>query len=152
MCVPVKRRGKSQSKPSRPMGPQRTYSIWPSEGSASGAIIIFPPVNLLLLKVRNKAGARSHSGASSNLWGKARWRRPSEAGENGKNVAKLAPALESAIGEFADVGGKSEAEQIEVIKLAVGVAQANDVALATGAILQSFDSVLDAARSEIAQE
>src|SRR4029077_16346767 len=72
ICVPVKRVGKFHSKRSRPIGPQRTYSIQPSVGSALGAIIIFPPVNLLLLKLRNNARRRSHSGAPSRRCGNAR--------------------------------------------------------------------------------
>src|SRR5580704_6412005 len=57
MCFPVKSPGKFFSKLSRLTGAQRTYSIKPSVGSAFGAIIIFPPVNLLLLKERNSAGS-----------------------------------------------------------------------------------------------
>src|SRR5580704_729775 len=64
MCVPVKSRGSVQRRRRRPTGLQRTYSIWPSVGSAFGAIIIFPPVNLLLLKVRKRHGRRSQSAAS----------------------------------------------------------------------------------------
>src|SRR5450432_1267302 len=40
----------------RPIGPQRTNSIKPSFTSAFGAIIMVPPVNLLLLKVRKFTG------------------------------------------------------------------------------------------------
>src|SRR5579875_156309 len=65
ICVPEKRRGKSHSSRNRPMGLQRTYSIFPSQASARGAIIIFPPVNLLLLKARKRHSRRSQSMAPS---------------------------------------------------------------------------------------
>src|SRR6202040_3772116 len=61
ICVPVKSRGSILMSPRRLIGPQRTYSIRPSVASALGAIIILPPVNLLLLKERKRAGRRSHS-------------------------------------------------------------------------------------------
>src|ERR1700677_722212 len=66
MCLPVNKPEKFLSKLRRPTGAQRTYSINPSVGSACGAIIIFPPVNLLLLKERNSAGSTFHSAAPSN--------------------------------------------------------------------------------------
>src|ERR1700723_3545218 len=68
ICVPVNNRGSVQISPARPIGPQRTYSIEPSPGSAFGAIIIFPPVNLLLLKVKNRLRLRFHSPALSRRW------------------------------------------------------------------------------------
>ena len=52
--------------------PQRTYSIRPLFTSALGAIIIVPPVNLLLLKVRNKQRRRSNSVSASTRTGNGR--------------------------------------------------------------------------------
>src|SRR5438270_7758329 len=54
------------------MGPHRTYSTRPSFVSALGAIIIVPPVNLLLLKVRNKQRRRSNSVSPFTRTGNAR--------------------------------------------------------------------------------
>src|SRR3974390_257521 len=65
MCVPSYNRGSIRINPSRPIGPQRTYSINPSLGSAFGAINIVPPVNLLLLNVKNRQRRSSHSLSSS---------------------------------------------------------------------------------------
>src|SRR6267154_1786449 len=65
MCEPSYRRGNVRSSPSRPIGPQRTNSISPSLGSASGAINIVPPVYLLLLNVRKSERPSSHSASSS---------------------------------------------------------------------------------------
>ena len=56
ICVPSYNVGKLRSSPTRPIGPHRTYSIKPSSISALGAIIMVPPVNLLLLKVRKRQG------------------------------------------------------------------------------------------------
>src|SRR5208283_3170372 len=52
--------------------PQRTYSISPSSVRASGAIIIVPPVNLLLLKVKNRQRRRSNSSCSFTRTGNGR--------------------------------------------------------------------------------
>src|ERR1700722_11458118 len=71
ICVPVNNRGSVQISPARPIGPHRTYSIKPSDGSALGAIIIFPPVNLLLLKVKNRLRLRFHSSELSSRCGNA---------------------------------------------------------------------------------
>ena len=69
---PVIKPGRLRISPTRPIGPQRTYSTKPSSISALGAIIIVPPVNLLLLKVRNRQGRLSKSFASSTRTGKGR--------------------------------------------------------------------------------
>ena len=68
----VEESGNSRSRSRRPMGAQRTYSIRPSLGSAFGAIIILPPVNLLLLKVRKRQRRRSQFVSPSARNGKAR--------------------------------------------------------------------------------
>src|SRR5882672_11693377 len=74
MCEPSYRRGNVRSSPSRPIGPQRTNSMRPSVGSASGAISIVPPVYLLLLNVRKRERRSSHSASSSQRKAKDRRR------------------------------------------------------------------------------
>ncbi|GBC83345.1 hypothetical protein HRbin10_02492 [bacterium HR10] len=71
-CDPSKRPGRLRSRPIRPIGPQRTYSIRPSQGSACGAINIRPPVYLLFEKVRKRQRRTSASGAPSTRTGNAR--------------------------------------------------------------------------------
>src|SRR6516164_52015 len=65
MCVPSYNRGSIFSSPNLPIGPQRTYSMKPSDGSAFGAIIIVPPVYLLLLKDKKRHRRSSHSRSAS---------------------------------------------------------------------------------------
>src|SRR4029077_20443146 len=71
-CVPSYNVERLRISPMRPIGPQRTYSISPSSTRASGAISIVPPVNLLLLKLRNKHRRRSISPAPSTRSGNGR--------------------------------------------------------------------------------
>ena len=118
-----------------------------------GAIIIFPPVNLLLLKVRNRQGRRSHSLCAVEAMRKGAVLELGEARENAKNVSEFAPALEAAIGEFADVGGKAKAQQIQKVNFAAPRAAAESRRKSGDApCFQSFDRVFDAARGEIPQK
>ena len=101
------------------MGPQRTYSIRPLSDAAFGAIIIFPPVNLLLLNVRKRQRSLSNSTSASTRRGKARRRKTHQAAEHRENVAGFAEPLETAIGERGNVRRESHAQQIDVVEHAV---------------------------------
>jgi len=74
MCEPSNNAEKLRANCKRPTGPQRTYSIRPSLVDACGAIIILPPVNLLLLKLKNRQRRRSISASPSARKGNARRR------------------------------------------------------------------------------
>jgi len=89
ICVrAVIERGQVPDQPSLPIGPHRTYSISPSSVTASGAIIIVPPVNLLLLNVKNNERRRSNSLRSSNRTGNGA-DQPRQAKKNRQEIAKL---------------------------------------------------------------
>ena len=110
------------SSPSLPMGPQRTNSMRPSLGSASGAIIMVPPVYLLLLKVRKRertlipvaVGVATHIEAAALEL--------RDADEYAEQISEVAKGLEDAIGQRANIGGKPDAEKIEGIDRPGGMA------------------------------
>ena len=112
MCVPVKRRGNVQSNPSRPMGPQRTYSIRPSQGSALRRDHHFAAGELAVVD-RKKEGfaAIPIRAAAFEFMRKGEMFELHQAHENSENITQLTPAFESAVGGFSDVGWKSKSEQ-----------------------------------------
>src|SRR5579864_2059312 len=72
ICVPSYNPGRFRIKPILPIGPQRTYSTRPSSTFAFGAIIMVPPVNLLLLNVTKRQRRSSNCSCPSTLVGKGR--------------------------------------------------------------------------------
>src|SRR6266581_1922909 len=132
----------------RPIGPQRTISMNPSDGSACGAINIVPPVYLLLLKLRNRQRRSSQSGSSAQRNGApAQLHQPQE---NSQQVAELAERLEAAIRERGHIRRKAEAQQIERIELAGGVFQPEQVAGASATFEKRMQGGVRPVLSEIA--
>ena len=64
-----------------------------------------------------------------------------EAGEDSEDVAEFAPAFETAVGGFGDVGGEAESEEIQEIEFASGVAETDYVA-ASGGFLSFSASIV----------
>ena len=85
---------------------------------AFGAIIILPPVNLLLLKVRKRQRRRSNSVSSSARSGKRAAVEPRQANQHAENISQLTQALEAAIGGDGDVRREAHAQQIGEVELA----------------------------------
>ena len=115
--------------PSRPIGPQRTYSIRPSLISALGAIIIVPPVNLLLLKVRNRQRRCGRIPfAPSTRTGKGRRLKRARVRKIEPEVAQFSPCAEAASAQRGHIRRETHAEQIDVMNDAVAMTQAHHVA------------------------
>ena len=74
MCEPSNNFGRFRTRPRRPIGPQCTYSIAPLSMAACGAIIILPPVYLLLLKATNRQRRSSRSPSARKGNGRRRSR------------------------------------------------------------------------------
>src|SRR6266852_1307430 len=132
------------------MGPQRTNSISPSVGSASGAISIVPPVYLLLLNVRKRERPSSHSASLSQ-----RRRPPAQlrhAHENAEQISEIAKRFEHAIGQRGNIGGKTDAHKIEGVDFAGGVRQPQKVDGASAAIEQRLHRSRGSVLCKIAQE
>ena len=75
-----------------------------------------------------------------------------EAHEYSDDVAEFAPALEAAIDEFAHVGRKSQADEVQIKQIAPGMAQTNYVARPPASFPERLDGMFDAPRGEILQK
>ena len=118
-----------------------------------GAIIILPPVNLLLLKARKRQGRRSHSPAPSSRCGKRqvleRARR-----KDAENIARLAQRLKRRLATSPTSAAKSQTQQIDEIEFAARVPQPNHVAgrrapLRRASIVCSTPRVVKSRRKEL---
>ena len=90
---PVKRRGKLRSRPSRPIGPQRTYSIWPSVASAFGAIIILSAGEFAVVECQKQAGPPIPLRVVLQAIRKRRMLEPCQPRQHAENVAQLPQRL-----------------------------------------------------------
>src|SRR5882762_7695999 len=75
-----------------------------------------------------------------------------DAHEDAKKITEMAESLEAAVGERADVRGEANAEQVEGIDGAAGVAKAEDIHTPLAAREESFDGRFGALVGEIAQK
>ena len=142
--------GRFRTRPPRPMGPQCTYSIEPLSIEACGAIIILPPVYLLLLNATNRQRRSSRSPSAR----KGNGRRRSRARETSTpdQIAELSQEFQAAIGQRGDVRRETHVQRVDVKKRLARMVQANDVARAPAAGKNGLDGIVRAAVGEVAKE